>query len=216
MKILQENLEKDIAEKIFKNEFASFEEVEAYIIAELEKAWITSKVLMQVQPLKVSSKNTDMYEYLRICIVSFRGAIDFTLITSDIDEAYNILKNMRDNFVEDAGQKSIAAFINIVENNWGSFDQEGIERIIHALLESKKHLWEAHWFQYESSDLQILEGSREILVHIQIIDTFTQETINKFISTGILLQEEWAGSGSRTLFAQNTSWAQESTHSLGQ
>ena len=72
---------------------------------------------MQVQPLKVSSKNTDMYEYLRICIVSFRGAIDFTLITSDIDEAYNILKNMRDNFVEDAGQKSIAAFINIVENN---------------------------------------------------------------------------------------------------
>lgn len=38
MKILQENLEKDIAEKIFKNEFASFEEVEAYIIAELEKA----------------------------------------------------------------------------------------------------------------------------------------------------------------------------------
>ena len=72
---------------------------------------------MQVQPLNMSSENSQMYEYLRVCIVSFHGAIDFTLTTGDIDGAYNIIKNMRSNFVEDAGQKSIAAFINIIEDN---------------------------------------------------------------------------------------------------
>jgi hypothetical protein len=92
-------------------------------------------------------------------------------------------------------------FIQAVKNAWGEFIQEDLEAKIHASLTSKDGVLADHCFVYNSVDIQIAPNTKEIIIHIQMIDTPTQKMIDKFVPTGAILKIDRHTSSGPTMMA---------------
>lgn len=190
---LGEELKMNVAQKILDNPApATLHSIQEYITTELTKKWINpALVLLQIIPLE--EKEEDFYEYLRVSITSLDDSLDLTLVTDKIDKAFPALMTMRDNFVEQLSQTVVDTFRQEIQEKWGDFDRESLEGTIDTLLKSKDDACMRHCFKYNCADIYVVRETQAIGIHIQFIDTATQETIDKFVSTGITLNiKRWS------------------------